>query len=184
MAAITSGSETASAREIAQLKDEIKRLHQLVGRQAADLALYKEAMEVMREKNGLRANPSAARLSQASSLPAFWFDALLFDQAFQPNQGLNQRTILSQGSRIRNQRLHADRASQKCMEIFPTFGYKRLTACVNRRLSEQSKPHVNRKRVDRLLRSENLLFHKVEAHLPDASRDHDGRVAVGASNKR
>lgn len=50
LAAITSGSETASAKEIAQLKDEIKRLHQLVGRQAADLALYKEAMEVMREK--------------------------------------------------------------------------------------------------------------------------------------
>ena len=73
---------------------------------------------------------------------------------------------------------------KKCMEAFPTFGYKRLTACVNRLLSEKSKPHVNRKRVDRLLRSENLLFHKVEAHLPDASRDHDGRVAVGASNKR
>lgn len=50
LAAITSGFETASAKEIAQLKDEIKRLHQLVGRQAADLALYKEAMEVMREK--------------------------------------------------------------------------------------------------------------------------------------
>lgn len=70
------------------------------------------------------------------------------------------------------------------METFPTFGYKRLTACVNRLLSEQSKPHVNRKRVYRLLRSENLLFQKPETHLPGASRSHDGRVAVVASNKR
>lgn len=50
LTAITSGSEIASAREIAQLKDEIKRLHPLVERQATDLALYKEATEVMREK--------------------------------------------------------------------------------------------------------------------------------------
>lgn len=50
LAAITSGTETASAKAVAQLKDEIKRLHRLVGRQAADLELYKEAMEMMCEK--------------------------------------------------------------------------------------------------------------------------------------
>ncbi len=48
--AITPGAESSSAKEVAQLKDEIRRLHQLVGRQAADLELYKEALEVMREK--------------------------------------------------------------------------------------------------------------------------------------
>ena len=74
LVAITSGSESAAAKEVAQLKDEIKWLHQLVGRQAADL----EAMEVMREKNGLRANPSATRHTQASHLPSFRFSALPF----------------------------------------------------------------------------------------------------------
>ena len=70
------------------------------------------------------------------------------------------------------------------METFPTFGYKRLTACVNRLLVDEGKPSINHKRVFRLLQSEGLMFPKPQSRLPGASRNHDGRVAVDESNKR
>lgn len=73
---------------------------------------------------------------------------------------------------------------KKCMETFPTFGYRRLTACVNRLLADEGKPSINHKRVFRLLQSEGLMFPKPQSRLPGASRNHDGRVAVDKSNKR
>ena len=73
---------------------------------------------------------------------------------------------------------------KKCMETFPTFGYRRLTACVNRLLVDEGKPSINHKRVFRLLQSEGLMFPKPQSRLPGASRNHDGCVAVDESNKR
>lgn len=63
-----------------------------------------------------------------------------------------------------------------------TYGYRRVTALVNRKLRQDSKPTVNAKRVLRIMRRHALTL---EPHtgLP-SSRTHDGKIIVLASNKR
>lgn len=64
----------------------------------------------------------------------------------------------------------------------PTYGYRRITALVNRELAQDGRPLANHKRVYRIMKRHGLLLQRHTAERP--GRVHDGKVMVMASNLR
>ncbi len=64
----------------------------------------------------------------------------------------------------------------------PTYGYRRVTALLNRARRSSGEPSVNRKRVLRLMRLAGLTLQPCTARR--IGRVHDGQVVAPASNRR
>ena len=64
----------------------------------------------------------------------------------------------------------------------PTYGYRRITAILNRHLRADGLAPVNHKRVYRIMRAHNLLLARRYSERPD--HIHDGKVIVMRSNLR
>lgn len=63
----------------------------------------------------------------------------------------------------------------------PTYGYRRVTAFINRKLRERSEPAINHKRVYRIMRIHHLLLQK---HTGRPTRSHEGKIITQQSNTR
>ena len=63
----------------------------------------------------------------------------------------------------------------------PTYGYRRVTALINRRLRQHNNRRVNPKRIYRLMKMHNLLLQR---HTGRPARLHEGIVMVKRSNLR
>lgn len=72
---------------------------------------------------------------------------------------------------------------QEALARHPSFGYKRLTAVINRKRQKVNHPRVNAKRVYRVAKQRNLLL-VGKPSLSGYSKEHNGQVSVDASNKR
>lgn len=64
----------------------------------------------------------------------------------------------------------------------PTYGYRRITALLNRQLRETGAAPVNHKRVYRIMQANNLLLARKYEERPDLA--HDGKVIVMRANLR
>lgn len=64
----------------------------------------------------------------------------------------------------------------------PTYGYRRITALLNRELARENRPLANHKRVYRIMKQHGLLLARHTAERP--GRTHDGKVIVMRSNLR
>ena len=64
----------------------------------------------------------------------------------------------------------------------PTYGYRRITALLNRQLQTQGAAPVNHKRVYRIMQAQNLLLARHHAERSD--RTHNGKVVTMRSNLR
>lgn len=64
----------------------------------------------------------------------------------------------------------------------PTYGYRRITALLNRELRSQGLPPVNHKRVYRIMKNNSLLLERSGFDRPE--RTHDGKVVMMRSNLR
>src|SRR4029434_99337 len=64
----------------------------------------------------------------------------------------------------------------------PTYGYRRVTALVNRVLAAEGKPAANHKRVFRIMKRHGLLLQRHTGRRK--GRLHDGKVVVMRSNLR
>lgn len=64
----------------------------------------------------------------------------------------------------------------------PTYGYRRITALLNRELAAEGRTRANHKRVYRIMKVHGLLLARHRGHRP--GRPHDGKVVVMASNLR
>jgi len=64
----------------------------------------------------------------------------------------------------------------------PTYGYRRITAILNRQLRTESLAPVNHKRVYRIMEAHNLLLARKYTERPE--HIHDGKVIVMRSNLR
>ena len=73
---------------------------------------------------------------------------------------------------------------KKALVEFPSFGYKRIAAIVNRARRKHQKDCVNRKKVYRVAKQNDLLLKKATPSLPGQSRDHNGKVSVDRSDER
>jgi len=64
----------------------------------------------------------------------------------------------------------------------PTYGYRRITAILNRQLRSEGLEPVNHKRVYRIMQAHNLLLARKYSERPE--HVHDGKVLVMRSNLR
>ena len=64
----------------------------------------------------------------------------------------------------------------------PTYGYRRITAILNRQLRSEGLAPVNHKRVYRIMQAHNLLLARKYSERPE--QVHDGKVIVIRSNLR
>ena len=64
----------------------------------------------------------------------------------------------------------------------PTYGYRRITALVNRELAKEGQAPANRKRVHRIMQRHSLLLERHTGRR--AGRTHDGKIMVMRSNLR
>lgn len=87
----------------------------------------------------------------------------------------------------RHRRLGDDRAliAEISAEIaaLPSYGYRRAWTMVNRRRDSQGRRRVNHKRIYRVMHDYRLLLQRHTGR-PLDTRSHDGRIAVGQSNRR
>ena len=63
----------------------------------------------------------------------------------------------------------------------PTYGYRRVTALMNRTLAERGQPKINHKRIYRIMKINHLLLQK---HTGRPIRSHEGTVITLQSNMR
>jgi len=63
----------------------------------------------------------------------------------------------------------------------PTYGYRRVTALLNRRLRSEGEATVNHKRVYRIMKKHRLLLQR---HTGRSIRAHNGQVIMPISNRR
>jgi transposase InsO family protein len=63
----------------------------------------------------------------------------------------------------------------------PTFGYRRVTAVINRTLTEKGQKRINHKRIYRIMRANHLLLQKYTGR---PVRTHTGDIITLASNMR
>jgi putative transposase len=89
------------------------------------------------------------------------------------------------GRRGRQPRGDAELVGEITTEIaaLPSYGYRRAQALVNRRRDGDGCARVNHKRVYRVMRDHHLLLRRHTGR-PIDTRSHDGRVAVGESDRR
>jgi transposase InsO family protein len=71
---------------------------------------------------------------------------------------------------------------RRFVDVRPTYGYRRITALVNRELARQRLPPANRKRVHRIMQRHSLLLQRHTGRRE--GRIHDGKVMVMRSNLR
>ena len=71
---------------------------------------------------------------------------------------------------------------RRLVDARPTYGYRRITALLNRDLAAEGAAPVNHKRVYRLMQRHGLLLERHTGRRP--GRTHDGKVVVAASNLR
>lgn len=65
----------------------------------------------------------------------------------------------------------------------PSYGYRRAWTMVNRRRDHERRRRVNHKRVYRVMRDYHLLLRRHTGR-PNDTRSHEGRIAVGKSDRR
>lgn len=71
---------------------------------------------------------------------------------------------------------------RRLVDARPTYGYRRITALVNRELAAKAEPPANHKRIYRLMKIHGLLLERHSGRRP--GRLHDGKVIVMRSNVR
>ena len=71
---------------------------------------------------------------------------------------------------------------QKLVARRPTYGYRRITALLNRELRSEGLANVNHKRVYRIMKDNSLLLQRSGSPRPE--RSHDGKVIMMRSNLR
>jgi putative transposase len=70
---------------------------------------------------------------------------------------------------------------RKITDERPTYGYRRVTAILNRYLHALGQPGVNHKRIYRIMKIKGLLLHRYTGR---PTRSHDGKVTAPRSNMR
>ena len=96
-----------------------------------------------------------------------------------------RRSDWRDGRRGRRPRDDAELVAEIKVEIaaLPSYGYRRAWTMVNRRRDQEGRRRVNHKRVYRVMRDYQLLLRRHTGR-PIDTRSHDGRIAVGESDRR
>jgi transposase-like protein len=174
LCAVKPGEEVVPATEVKALRQRIRELERLVGRKTMEVEILKEGIAIAREKTGV-----AKALVQGGRYPV---KAITETLEVSPSNQCEQR---------RGDRRHRPKRYKKAEHDYylplirkitderPTYGYRRVTALLNRDLMANGHPRINHKRVYRMLKIHGLLLGQYTAR---PARAHDGVVMTQTGN--
>ena len=160
------------------MEDRIRELERQLGRKTLELEILKEALDKSRAKKPTLLAQSP--LKDGSPMTA------VAETLGVSRSNLHDR--LSGRTKPRR-RYHKAQDDGEVLPLIttlvaarPTYGYRRITALLNRQLRAQGLAPVNHKRVYRIMQANNLLL--ARSHTERPARTHDGKVIVMRSNLR
>ena len=175
--AVQADDEVVAAGRMRELEARVRDLERLLGRKTLEVEVLKEAMAVARVNKSRVAAAVAAR---------GLFPVKVVTDVF----GVALSSLVEQirgTTRVRGPYRRADDetvliAICALTDVRPTYGYRRVTAILNRTRRATGAPALNHKRVFRLMKRGSLLLQRHAGGRP--VRAHAGRVIAPASNQR
>ncbi|MCA0851140.1 IS3 family transposase [Salipiger thiooxidans] len=175
--AVSEDDDVTSNRVVRQLEDRIRELARQLGRKTLEAEILREALDKSRFKKTDLARAVAAE----GRFPVKVVAETLGVARSNLIDRLNGRTK----PRQRYQKAQ-DAAVVPLITALvaarPTYGYRRITAILNRQLRSEGLAPVNHKRVYRIMQTHNLLLARKYTERPE--HVHDGKVIVMRSNLR
>jgi putative transposase len=178
-AAIQADEDVVGASRVRELEKRVRDLERLLGRKTMETEILKEALDLARPKK----TDIAAAVVERS--PGRFKVKTVADTLGVSRSNLIDR--LGHRTAARGPYRKAEDAAllpliRVVVDERLTYGYRRVTALVNRKLRQAGQPTVNAKRVLRIMRRHTLTLER-HTGLP-SSRTHDGKIIVLASNLR
>ncbi|MGK7865620.1 IS3 family transposase, partial [Falsiroseomonas sp. E2-1-a4] len=176
--AVRADDDVVAASRVRELEAKVRDLERLLGRKTMETEILREALEHARPKK------SAVALAVAATgrFPV---------KAVADTLGVARSNLADQLQRPERPRRGPYRREgddellvtiRAVTDPRPTYGYRRVTALLNRARRRSGEPPVNRKRVLRLMRLAGLTLQPCTARR--IGRTHEGTVVAPASNRR
>jgi putative transposase len=176
--AVRVDDEVIGAARVRQLEERIRELERLLGRKTLEVEILKEALAAARAKK----TAIALAVARSGRFPM---------KAVADTLGVARSNLAEQvqrgGSRPRPQYRKAGDAEllariRPLVDRPASYGYRRITALLNRQADAEDLARVNHKRVYRVMKRAGLLLAPHTGR--GRQRPHDGEVATLASNRR
>ncbi|PVA08747.1 IS3 family transposase [Pelagivirga sediminicola] len=175
--AVSGDDDVTSNRAVRQMEDRIRELERHLGRKTLEVEILKEALDKSRSKKTDVACAVAAEGRFPMSVVA---ETLGVSRS-------NLHARLTGGAKPRRRYHKAQDAAvvpliTALVAARPTYGYRRITAILNRQLRASGSAPVNHKRVYRIMQAQNLLL--ARPYMERSDRTHNGKVVTMRSNLR
>ncbi|MBB1499797.1 IS3 family transposase [Paracoccus sp. MC1862] len=175
--AVAEDDDVTSNRVVRQLEDRIRELERQLGRKTLEAEILREALDKARFKKTDLAGAVAAQGRFPVKVVADTLDVA--------RSNLVDRL---QGRTKPRRRYHKAQDAAVVPKITalvaarPTYGYRRITAILNRQLRSEGLAPANHKRIYRIMKAHKLLLARKYSERPE--HVHDGKVIVMRSNLR
>src|SRR5215475_8640664 len=163
--------------EVRRLEERIRELERLLGRKTMEVEILKEALAKAQAKK----TELAARVAAEGRFPMKTIANVLGVARSHLHERVHRPTA-ARGSYCKAADEELLPLIRRLVDERPTYGYRRVTALVNRVLAAEGKAAANHKRVFRIMKRHGLLLQPHTGRRK--GRLHDGKVVVMRSNLR
>ena len=176
--AVRVDDEVIGATRVRQLEERIRELERLLGRKTLEVEILKEALSAARAKK----TAVALVVARSGRFPM---------KAVADTLGVARSNLVEQAKREASRpRLPYRKAGdaellariRPLVDVRPSYGYRRITALLNRQAEADGLARANHKRVYRVMKRAGLLLAPHTGR--GRQRLHDGEVATAVSNRR
>ncbi|MDT1064788.1 IS3 family transposase [Paracoccus sp. CPCC 101403] len=175
--AVSEDDEVTSNRIVRQLEDRIRELERQLGRKTLEAEILREALD----KSRFKKTDVARAVAVERRLPV---------KVVAETLGVARSNLIDRlKGRTKPRRRYQKAQDAAVVPLItalvsarPTYGYRRITAILNRQLRSEGLAPVNHKRVYRIMQAHNLLLARKYSERPE--HVHDGKVIVMRSNLR
>ncbi|TVS18526.1 MAG: IS3 family transposase, partial [Planctomycetaceae bacterium] len=175
--AVSEDDDVTSNKVVRQLEDRVRELERQLGRKTLEAEILREALDKSRFKKTDLARAVAAEGRHPVKVVA-------------ETLGVARSNLIDRlkGRTKPRRRYHKAQDAAvvplitALVSARPTYGYRRITAILNRQLRSEGMAPVNHKRVYRIMQTHNLLLARKYSERPE--HVHDGKVIVMRSNLR
>ncbi|SDY53651.1 Transposase and inactivated derivatives [Citreimonas salinaria] len=175
--AVSEDDDVTSNRAVRQMEDRIRELERQLGRKTLEVEILKEALDKTRSKK----THVACEVAAEGRFPV----KVVAETLGVSRSNLHARLTGSAKPRRRYHKAQ-DAAVLPLITALvaarPTYGYRRITALLNRQLRAEGGAPINHKRVYRIMQAHNLLLARRYTERPELT--HEGKVVTMRSNIR
>ncbi|WP_416357010.1 IS3 family transposase [Aureimonas phyllosphaerae] len=178
-AAVQADEDVVGTSRVRELEKRVRDLERLLGRKTMENEILKEALDVARPK---KTDVALAVLERSDGRFPVSAVARTLNVARSHISERRGTTVKRRGPYRKAEDAGFLPAIRAIVDARPTYGYRRVTALLNRELRLRGQPTVNAKRVLRIMQHHGLTLERHTASRP--GRTHDGIVIALRSNIR